>query len=107
MAHIARNLPDFDQEIQSCHPFCRAQSCLPREVVQMCDQSFHNISQSGIRSLRIDDDSVFGDIVDVQILHRRNFDICRVHLEVVEAVLFQKTIRRDDEAEEKRPAGYV
>ncbi len=48
--------------------------------MQVCNESFHHVGKSLIRTLGIDDHRVFGDVVNIQVLHRRDFDVRRIHL---------------------------
>jgi hypothetical protein len=64
MSNIGANLPNLDQEIQRSHPLIRAQSRLACKVVQMGNQTLHNIGQALIGRLRVYDDGVLSDVVD-------------------------------------------
>jgi hypothetical protein len=74
VSHITRDLPNLDQEVQSCHPFRSTQSCFSRKVVQMCNKSLHQVCESLVWTLRIDNHGVFGNVVNCQVLHWGDFD---------------------------------
>lgn len=63
MSHVAADLTNPHKEVQSCHPFVRAQSRFAREVMEMRDQAFHHIGDALVGGLGIDEDSVFGNVV--------------------------------------------
>lgn len=67
MPHVATNLSAADEEIQRRHPLVGAQPRLPRKVVQMGDQPFHEVLESCIVALRVDANGVGCDVVDRQI----------------------------------------
>jgi hypothetical protein len=48
--------------------------------VEVGHQPLHYIGNTLIASLGIYNDGIFGDIVDIEILHRRNFDVFGIHL---------------------------
>jgi hypothetical protein len=48
--------------------------------VKVGHQPLHHVSNTFIASLRIYNDGVFGDIVDIEILHGRDFDVFGIHL---------------------------
>ncbi len=64
MSNIRTNLPNLDQEIERRHPLISAQPGLPREVVQMGYETLHDIGETLVGGLRVDEDGVFGDVVD-------------------------------------------
>lgn len=53
------------------------------------DQAFKNICQTRIITLRIDAHSIFGDIVDCQIFHRRYVHLGGVHFDTIKLEYFQ------------------
>jgi len=67
MPHIATDLPTLHQKVQRRHPFLGADACLPREVVQVRDQSLHHVRQASVAALRVDADGIRRDIVDCQV----------------------------------------
>ena len=75
--------------MKCCHPFLSTQPSLSCKVMEMGDQALKNICQTRIIALRIDAHSVFGDIVDCQILHRRYIHLGGVHLDSIKFDYFQ------------------
>ena len=57
--------------------------------MEMGDQALKNICQTRIIALRIDAHSIFGDVVDCQIFHRRYVHLGGVHLEIMKLENFQ------------------
>jgi len=49
--------------------------------MEMGYESFKNVGQTCIRALRVDANGILGDVVDCQILHRRDGRFCWIHLE--------------------------
>lgn len=69
---ICARLPDRRQEMNACHPFTRAESGFPSEVMHVTDQSFKDVGEPSIRSLRVDANGIFRDIVSGQVFHRQH-----------------------------------
>lgn len=65
MPHVTADLPDFDEEIQRGHPFVGAQADLSCEIVEMGHQTGHDIFETFIGALRVDDYRVLGDIINI------------------------------------------
>ncbi len=42
-------------------------------------QSLHDIRQPLVRTLRVDDDCILCDVIDIEVLHWRNFDLGWIH----------------------------
>jgi hypothetical protein len=45
----------------------------------MCNESFHDIGESLVRTLGVYDDCIFSYVVNVKVLHWRDFDLIRIH----------------------------
>lgn len=79
MSDIGTNLAYLSQEIDGCHPFFRAQTCLSREVVEVADEALEDVGEAGIRSLRVDADGVLCDILDREIFRGRDLGFRWIH----------------------------
>jgi hypothetical protein len=62
--------------------------------MEMGDQPLHDVGKTFIISLGIYNDSVFSDIVNIEILHRRYFDVFRIHTEGFIVVLRSARVRK-------------
>jgi hypothetical protein len=56
-----------------------------------------HLREAGIISLGVYGDGVLGDIVDVQVLHRRDLDFCWVHLGGIVLRALSRSVRRMEE----------
>lgn len=84
MSNIRTNLPNPYQEVQRRHPLIRAQSRLACKIVKMRDQPLHHVGESRIWGLRVDDNGILGDIINIQVLHGRRRDLFGRHLVMVD-----------------------
>lgn len=60
------------EELNACHPFIEAQSRLAREVVQVRDQTFHDVLEARVAALRIYPVYILGDVFDGEVLEDGN-----------------------------------
>ena len=51
LSNITADLTHSGQVLYCGHPFFRTQSCLSREVVQVCDQTLQDIPRAWVRAL--------------------------------------------------------
>jgi hypothetical protein len=78
MADITADLATAHEEVEGCHPLLRAQSRLPRKVVQVCHQTGHEVLEARIGALRVYEVGIGGDVVDGEVEERRSI-VCRGH----------------------------
>ena len=78
LPHVCTYLPDLGQELDACHPLVEAQPCLARKVVEVRDETLHDVLQPWVGALRVDADDVLGDVVDCQVLQDRHRSVSRV-----------------------------
>jgi len=60
------------KKLNACHPFIEAQSRLAREVVQVRDQTFHDVLEARVAALRIYSVYILGDVFDSEVLEDGN-----------------------------------
>lgn len=79
MSNISTYLPRLRQKLDSGHPLIETQACFARKVMEMRDQSFEDIFHARIFAKRIDQNHVFGDVVDCEVAQGRDFDEGGIH----------------------------
>lgn len=79
LSHVTADLADLSQELDRGHPFICAQACLARKVVHMCDETFEQVLQAWVGTSRVDHVHIFGDVVDCEVLKRRDVYFRRIH----------------------------
>lgn len=67
MSNITRDLPRLSEKVQCQHPFFGAQPRLARKVVQVGDQSVHEVLETRILGLVVDADRIGRDVVNGQV----------------------------------------
>lgn len=71
MANIITYLTALHQEVEPGHPLVGANASLSGEVMDMCDQAFHQIGKTPVITLRVDFDRVRRDVVNCQVQQSR------------------------------------
>jgi len=75
LSNICTDLANLGEELDRCHPLVCGKSSLACKVMYMLYETLHQILQSRVGTSRVDQVDVFGDILDSQVLERRNLNL--------------------------------
>lgn len=79
MSDIAADLPNPDKKVEGNLPFSCAEPGLAGKIMEMGDKTLKEVLDTFIIALRVDQNGVFGYVVDVHILNVRRLDVFRIH----------------------------
>lgn len=79
MSDIAADLPDGDEEVEGNFPFLCTKPGLACKVVEMRDEALEEILDALAFALRVYEDRILGDVVDVHVLDVWDDYLCRIH----------------------------
>ena len=79
LSNVCTYLANICKEPNASHPFIMAKSSLSCKVVDVLHKSFQYVLESWVRTLRVNELHIVGDIVDGQIFQRRYCNFGRIH----------------------------
>jgi hypothetical protein len=72
LSHVCTGLSDGSEELNSGHPLVEAEAGFAGEIVQVCYETFHDVLEAGIVTLRVNAVDIFGNVLDSQVLQDRS-----------------------------------
>lgn len=75
LSHIGANLSRSSQELKTGHPLLCAEPGFSGEIMEMVHQPLEDVLEALVGVCRIDRHDIFSNVVNSQVLQRRNGDL--------------------------------